>query len=391
MQLDTLRLGAAGDLASDTLEKEQLTASDQEGAPFTFDLQDALAPISAEHPSGESLRYEGLFDEIKELRREDDPTLPQGVWKRQFKKADWEKVASQSIEALRTRTKDLQVSAWLIEAWIHLYGFPGLEQGFKLAAGLCEDFWDDLHPQVAEGLEFRLAPVEWMASKLVWAVKSVAVTRPSTDEAIPYSWGDWEKACHFANLIKADKLSESEAEAQGKLTQPKFLVSASLTSSAFFVRLAEELQDGAEAVNGLVGLLEEKCGEAAPSFVDLLDALEATRRYALRNLKERMEEEGGLPESSEEVSEALLDLDEEVAVVPAGGPITGRADAFRRLNQAADYLLRTEPHSPAPYLVKRAVSWGNLSLAELLQELLEQNTDVDSIYKLLGIKHMDSS
>jgi type VI secretion system protein ImpA len=39
-----------------------------------------------------------------------------------------------------------------------------------------------------------------------------------------------------------------------------------------------------------------------------------------------------------------------------------------------------------PYLVRRAISWGNLSLAELLDELLQKNGDVATLYALLGMK-----
>jgi type VI secretion system protein ImpA len=45
-----------------------------------------------------------------------------------------------------------------------------------------------------------------------------------------------------------------------------------------------------------------------------------------------------------------------------------------------------EPHSPTPYLVKRAVSWGNMTLNELLQELVSEEHDLEQIYKLLGMK-----
>lgn len=69
----------------------------------------------------------------------------------------------------------------------------------------------------------------------------------------------------------------------------------------------------------------------------------------------------------------------------SSGPIRNRAEAYRRLNEAAEYLLRTEPHSPTPYLIKRAVSWGRLPLGELLQELVNDNSDLQAIYTLLGM------
>ena len=40
---------------------------------------------------------------------------------------------------------------------------------------------------------------------------------------------------------------------------------------------------------------------------------------------------------------------------------------------------------PAPWLVKRAVSWGGMTLAELLDELLGQGENLASIKKLLGM------
>ena len=69
------------------------------------------------------------------------------------------------------------------------------------------------------------------------------------------------------------------------------------------------------------------------------------------------------------------------------GPIGSRAEAFERLREAADFLLRTEPHSPVPYLVMRAVSWEHLPLPELLAELLQkQKNDLAAVYALLGLQ-----
>lgn len=359
-------------------------------AAFAFDLEDALAPISADHPSGESLRYEELYDQIKELRREDDPTLPQGIWKTQLKKADWERVAALAVEALETRTKDLQIAAWLLEAWTRLHGFPGVEHGLRLVTGLCEDFWDDLHPRLTESIEFRMAPVEWMAGRLIPSVKSILVTQPETDESAAYTWADWENALHLTNLIKAEQVKEAEAEAQGKITQAKFLVSVSLTPTAFYVELAGQTANCLEAIEALERTLEAKCGPATPSFVELQDAIETVRRFVARNLRERRGDGEPAVDHGEGEQAALAEIDDETEAIAAAGPIASRADAYRRLNQAADYLLRTEPHSPTPYLVRRAVAWGHMSLAELLRELLEQGADLGSVYKLLGIEKKDS-
>jgi type VI secretion system protein ImpA len=65
------------------------------------------------------------------------------------------------------------------------------------------------------------------------------------------------------------------------------------------------------------------------------------------------------------------------------GPIRSRAEAYRRLAEAADYLIKTEPHSPVPYLVKRAIGWGGMNLQDLLPELVRNNSELSEIYRLL--------
>jgi type VI secretion system protein ImpA len=74
------------------------------------------------------------------------------------------------------------------------------------------------------------------------------------------------------------------------------------------------------------------------------------------------------------------------AATPADGPVRTRAEAYQRLREASEFLLRTEPHSPVPYLIRRAIAWGNMTLAEVLEELLSKNADLPTIYALLGIK-----
>lgn len=50
---------------------------------------DLLNPVPGENPSGKSLRYERVYDQIKEARTEDDESIPTGAWQRQVKKADF--------------------------------------------------------------------------------------------------------------------------------------------------------------------------------------------------------------------------------------------------------------------------------------------------------------
>ena len=49
---------------------------------------DLLTPIAGDNPSGANLRYDPVYDQIKEARRQDDAG-PQGDWQRERKLADY--------------------------------------------------------------------------------------------------------------------------------------------------------------------------------------------------------------------------------------------------------------------------------------------------------------
>jgi type VI secretion system protein ImpA len=55
------------------------------------------------------------------------------------------------------------------------------------------------------------------------------------------------------------------------------------------------------------------------------------------------------------------------------GPIRTRGEAYQRLAEAAEFIERSEPHSPVPHLIRRAIKWGSLSFDELLPELLQDS------------------
>ena len=126
-------------------------------------LDELLAPISAEAPCGQNLRYEADFDRLRELRREDDTSLPTGVWKAEVKRGDWPALEKLARDILTQRSKDLMVAAWLGEAWMHRQGQGGLAQALALIAGLCERYPDDLYPQAEEGDQsWRVTPLDWL-------------------------------------------------------------------------------------------------------------------------------------------------------------------------------------------------------------------------------------
>ena len=348
--------------------------------PTNIDVRGLLEPIPGINPAGELLRYEGTYDRIADARREDDPTLSQGIYKSALKRADWATVEALCIEALTTRTKDLQIAGWLLEAWLHRYGFAGVAKGWGLMAGLCEEFWDDVYPSLELGdIDGRLAPFEWLEQKVPIKLKQIPLTAPDhTGES--YSYVDWESACHFENLAMKDPRALQEALAKINPTVATFRAAVSATDHTFYVDLLGDVEEAIDACVLVEQVLDQRCGREAPGLGQFKYALGAIHQLISQDLHARNEE----PEADEELFAAAV-ADETDIELWSTGPIRSRADAYRRLSDAADYLLRTEPHSPTPYLVKRAVEWGNMSLPELLQQIVRNEGELSEIDRLLRL------
>lgn len=349
--------------------------------PTKIDVRGLLEPIAGLNRAGESVRYQGTYDRIADARREDDPKLSQGIYKSTLKRADWSAVEALCVEALTTRTKDLQIAGWLLEAWLHRYGFAGVAKGLRLMAGLCEEFWDDVYPNVERGdLEGRIAPFEWVEQKLSLKLKQIPLTTPDETTGESYSYVDWESACHFENLAMKDPRALQEALAKINPSVATFRAAVSATDRSFYIDLLEDLHEASDAAVTLEQVLDQKCGKEAPGLGQFKNAIEAICQLISQDLHARDAE----PEEHEEFLSAATEDEDEIELW-SSGPIRNRTDAYRRLSEIADYLLRTEPHSPTPYLVKRAVEWGNMSLPELLQQIVRNQGELDEIDRLLRL------
>ena len=350
----------------------------------TVDIEKLLAPIAPGEPSGPNLRYEGTYDRIRELRREEGE-LPQGVWQTDGKRADWAKVSELCSDVLEHKTKDLQIAAWLLEGWLNLYGFAGIAAGFELLRGFIDRFWDSVHPQPERGdLEYRAAPFTWINEKVTAQVKLIPFVHPEEPDSLPLSWSDWEMAC----------LQASGANRGGKgkvLTQDDFQRALHLTP---FSRIEDELlavTAAASECSRTGKLLDRQFGKDAPSLQTIGSVLDRIREF-IGSFARQMSGPALLA-----MADAVADVQAHSPAQPAApvalphpeiGSISSRAEAYHWLAAAAEFLARTEPHSPAPYLVRRAIRWGNLTLEEILPELVRNQSELADIARLLQLENI---
>lgn len=346
------------------------------GVPVTQLLND----IDKSAPSGTNLKHNGVYSSIKAARSADDPSLPMGQWEHDLKAADWDEVTRLTLDAITNKTKDLQLAIWLLEAQLNKWGFAAIGPCVHFIQVLCQQYWGSMYPEIEDDdIEYRTNLIIWLNEKLQPTLKQLAITAARSD--LGYSWADWEMAAQFEQLP-----AETKKTMQGDVLQTQTIVSAIIaTPIEFYKEIFGDLQLAIIAIEEFSGVLDELCGQYAPSVAGLSSLLEEIHDTLYSHVKHR-----GLEAAADEAEEQQAGFSDEANIAQGsgggGGPIRNRTDAYARLAEAAEYLTHDDPHSPVPHLVFKAIEWGQMNTAELYQELFIQYQGQLNIFEVMGLE-----
>ena len=138
---------------------------------------DLLNPVPGENPSGVSLRYERIYDQIKEARTEEDESIPSGDWQRQSSVRTFALVIKLAGEALATKSKDLQLAAWLTEAHIKREGISASSSPASTHAGPAGAVLGyALSRNRGRRRRMRAVPIEWAANRVAAMLREAPIT-----------------------------------------------------------------------------------------------------------------------------------------------------------------------------------------------------------------------
>ena len=361
-----------------------------------LDLESWLRPISENNPAGANLRYEPLYAEIRYAREEDDPNLPMGQWERPLKSADWVVIERRCTEALQATSKDFQLVAWLTEAWLRTNGLEGLGHGLMLTHAFVKRYWQEGFPLIDDGdADARIAVFEWMNDNLTDALKRhVPLLRLVDHKPSTITLAQWEELVRV-ELDAADTSTANDtgSDAPVLFTRASVLKNVrrhSLKDVATMLSTVRECKPILQEIDSLIYALQ---GTNSPSWQKLSKVLE-NFEYVFMSISpdalsaEQAPSAGiapGQPLSnmatleSTGMDQALEDSQN------TAGDWSSREQAYKTLEQLAEYLATIEPHSPTPYLIRRAVKWGQLPLAELIQEVLNEEGDLNGMLAMMGL------
>ncbi|MEO8279239.1 MAG: type VI secretion system protein TssA [Ideonella sp.] len=322
-----------------------------------IDIDALLAPVGEAKPAGENLEYA----EVAELERQStgspgklDPATREMVG---GEEPEWRKVRDLAL-SIFAQTKDLRVAIILTRALLALHGLAGFGEGMQLIARMSEQYWDTAHPMLDAGENND--PIERLNALANLddgdgMIKSLRATRIVES-----------REAGFYTVRDLDMTVGRIAPEAGKQAPTKALLEVAWRTGEPEANAARRggVSAGLQAANGLIKLFRDKSNDA-PSIDTLRDYL--------KRLKEFYDEvaNDAVPEAAEA---AEVTAEGAVVATPgggakAGGALASRADAINTLEQVATYVRKTEPSSPAPMFIDRAVKMLQADFAAIVREL----------------------
>lgn len=315
---------------------------------MALDLETLLSPVSEESPAGEDLAYDPERAEIEQAFERPVSVDVTGAAE-SAGDIDWRAI-TRLIEQQSSRTKDIWLAVYLCRAGARSGDLAILETGAEYLAGLCERFWEPMHPSLEDyGFQGRKGPCESLANMGAFLVPLRQVVLLRHPRLGAYTGADFERF---------------KANAEAEDGYGMFRAALAEISSDDILAIGERLAKIEAAIRRTDAILDANAGgETGANFAATYETLGALRRAVLSF--------GPSPEPEADPGDAEAE--------PAAGPrtdgprvpgrIDSREEVIRALEAIGDYYRRREPSSPVPIILQRIRGWVDAEFLDILADI----------------------
>lgn len=370
-----------------------------------MDFSAALTPINADVKAGFDIRnhpeYADAFYELRDLRNAIRAQERRALSLEDLYAlgSEWKQVQTACVDILATQSKDVEVLAWLAEATIRVDGFVGLAEVFDVIDQTLREYWGGIYPLPdEEGISATLFPLTGLngdngEGTLVMPIRMASVITAPAGEMI--SGWDYIKACDLAQLTDDSKRQRKIDDGIKTIDQLQQLMQG--TDSAQIKTTARAIDACKQNFASIDDFLQDQCGYDSPptsAIKNVLstawDALAAIARIdtsILEDPKPAEEEASELEDDSDkpEVRSSKSAQNTVVQFRPEAYYPSSREEALIMVSRLSAFFRDTEPHSPLSYQMERVERWGRMGLAELMDELLDDDTTRHQFFRLIGL------
>jgi type VI secretion system protein ImpA len=364
--------------------------------PEGFDLAALLEPIPGEAPQGVDIREDfssqSPYNRLRDARsdaRDAEKMIDNGDPNAGDPGPMWRTVREIGLKTLKETAKDLEVAAWVTEAYVRSHGLAGLYAGASLIKGLSDQYWDDVFPLPDDyGVETRIAPVTGLNGRdgggsLIQPLYKLRFFDKS--DGTPITFFTYQSSEQLPGLPPDRRDARIKA---GAIPWDDMEKEARTAGAARLGRLRDEAVAALEAWEAMANVLDEKASEDPPSTSHVRDMLRQIHSAAIRYAP--APEAGAEPEAEGEMA---AEGDGGGGGAPGIGGFSATAqrtvsrdDALKTLETIATYFRKSEPASPLAYTLDDAIRRARLTWPELLLEVVPDANVRLAILTSLGIR-----
>lgn len=319
---------------------------------MALDVESLLAPVSDDDPVGPDLDYDPGRDTIRAVF--DTGFSDEGT----ASDVSWRDIIAE-IENQLSLSKDLWLPVYLMRAGAMSGRLDVIRTGAEVLAGLLEQYWDTVHPQLEElGLPGRITPCSSL-SRLAEFInplrRAVLVEHPRLGS---YSGADFERF---------------DANGDAEPDFGMFRAAMHELPKDDLIAAIESLDVIADALRRADNVFMANADGDGPNFQATYEALAAMRKsvgaYAGIESAETDESESG------SATDYAGESHDGASSGRGTGRIESRDDVIRALDAIADYYRRKEPSSPVPVVLQRAREWVTLDFLTILKDIAPNSID----------------
>ncbi|HET8705621.1 MAG TPA: hypothetical protein VFM46_04885, partial [Pseudomonadales bacterium] len=156
-----------------------------------------------------------------------------------------------------------------------------------------------------------------------------------------------------------------------------------LAPASFYQALTSDLNECITWLQRIDQHLTLLCGDMSPSFSAIRNLLNDICDAICTVAKTKLEQS---PQPLHSATTSVEAQNTFSTVSSQEGMLQSRQQALAQLREIARFFRQTEPHSPISYAVEKAIRWGELSLQELISELIPDDGARSTFSMMTGVR-----
>jgi type VI secretion system ImpA family protein len=326
---------------------------------------------------GSDMSLAEVYDRIKEARFDEDDRLSLGVWERDLKKADWPLVEKLSFNALKEKTKDMQILGWFIESLVVLDKFSGTLEGIKILHGFIDLFWYSSYPHDENNTsdtsqKFRI--LDWIYDTI--GRQSLFMQFPLSNELYKINLYNYEYAVELKNASLKSSNGSEEIIENAKRSNIKTIEeirnivdSWGADGVSKTISVINEIRDAKIRLESMIyKVSKDNNGRVLARLMSNFDKIERI----MVGTKKRIATDNEEPRTDNE--EPRIDIETAKC---------NRDEIYDNIERLAKDLKAIERHSPSSYILEVVVSWRDRELLEIIDDLKSGNSEGHKLLRFL--------